>query len=91
MKIEDGIYEVGESDGGFCIYNKQNDDEFVVCSEETANRIAERLTEFQTLFNLQWTRMKEAVKYWQEETGNEYYPDLGALLKWLIEEAKKKS
>ena len=53
--------------------------------------LCERCKEYQMLFDLQHTMMIEATKLWQQETGNvNIYPDLGALLKWLIDRGNKK-
>ena len=42
--------------------------------------------EYQSLFDLQHKRMVEASKMWQDETGrHDVYPDLGALLTWLMD------
>ena len=42
------------------------------------------------LFDLQQTRMKEAVAMWREATGKQdTIPDLGTLLKWIINQLKK--
>jgi len=50
--------------------------------------LKQELQEYSDLFNLQQTRMKEAVALWQKTTGEQYLPDLGSLLKWLIDRAK---
>jgi len=55
---------------------------------EARNKLLkEDLAEKQALFNLQHTRMLEAFALWQEETGKDCFPDLGELLRWLIEKA----
>ena len=52
--------------------------------------LCENCKKYQVLFDLQHTRMIEATKLWQQETGNvSIYPDLGTLLKWLIDRADK--
>lgn len=44
----------------------------------------------QAIFDMQWKRMGEATKLWQEATGKtNTHPDLGALLTWLIERGNK--
>lgn len=41
--------------------------------------------EYKALFDLQHTRMGEATKVWQKETGkHDTFPDLGDLLDWLL-------
>lgn len=43
----------------------------------------EIIDEYEQLFELQCSRMKEAVDIWKAETGAEHEPDLGFLLGWL--------
>lgn len=46
--------------------------------------LEQEVVELRSLFDLQHTRMLEATEFWQKETGNVYHPDLGHLLKWLM-------
>lgn len=48
------------------------------------------IKEFQTLFEMQKTRLKQVTKLWQEATGQHgTIPDLGDLVEWLLELVKK--
>lgn len=58
--------------------NRELTEECVECKEENQ--------EIKALFELQQTRMAEAVKIWQSETGNECWPDLGNLLAWFMDQ-----
>jgi hypothetical protein len=49
--------------------------------------LQQELQDYSDLFDLQQTRMKEAVALWQKATGEKYLPDLGVLLGWLIRKA----
>lgn len=52
--------------------------------------VAERLAEMQALFDLQWKRMGEATDRWRAEDPEARAltsPDLGDLLKWLMDKA----
>ena len=55
--------------------------------EEESKQLRDELQEYEELFQLQETRMTEAVKRWrQENPGNDLtVPDLGKLLTWLLE------
>ena len=53
-----------------------------------ARKQKEELAEMNALFDLQRKRMTDAVKEWQGATGATYYPDLGQLLTWLLENRK---
>jgi hypothetical protein len=46
----------------------------------------EECDELKKLFDLQWTRMREATVFWQQRNpGNDLvWPDLGTLLDWLV-------
>ncbi len=46
--------------------------------------LQQELQDYSDLFDLQQTRMKEAVALWQKATGEQYLPDLGTLLEWLM-------
>jgi hypothetical protein len=49
-------------------------------------KVLARNDDLEAIFQLQWTRMGEATKLWQEETGrDDTWPDLGDLLEWLME------
>ena len=50
--------------------------------------LAKRTAELDALFDLQWKRMGEATKAWQEAHPgkDDVWPDLGDLLTWLLEE-----
>lgn len=52
-------------------------------------KLEEELSEYRHLFELQQTRISEAVKIWRSHNpGNELVnPDLGKLLGWLIEKS----
>jgi hypothetical protein len=43
--------------------------------------------ELNSIFDLQWKRMQEAIKLWQKHNpGHDYtWPDLGRLLEWLMD------
>jgi len=45
-----------------------------------------RVKELEALFEMQCKRSAEANKLWQEATGRDCIPDLGALLEWLMKE-----
>ena len=46
--------------------------------------------ELQQIFDLQWTRMQEATRYWQIETGqHDVRPDLGKMLEWFMQEKRR--
>ena len=47
--------------------------------------------EIDSFLELQYERMIEAQKFWQEETGNDHLEDLGKLMKWFITELKEKN
>jgi hypothetical protein len=42
------------------------------------------LDEFNSLFELQHRRSVEAHKVWQSDTGEQYWPDLGELLRYFM-------
>ena len=46
--------------------------------------------ELQSIFDLQYTRMHEATKFWQKEHSVKVLPDLGILLEWLMRKAELK-
>jgi hypothetical protein len=51
---------------------------------------AAELTELRALFQLQWTRSREADARWRAEDPEaraNVWPDLGVLLKWLMDDA----
>jgi len=52
-------------------------------------QLKEDLAEKQSLFNLQHKRTLEAMAVWQKETGNDCWPDLGELVRWLMEKAER--
>lgn len=55
-------------------------------------RIQTEATELRALFDLQWTRMQEAIALWRAEVPAErelLMPDLGALLTWLMHRASQ--
>ena len=46
------------------------------------------ISEMSALFDMQRKRMVEATAEWQRATGETYYPDLGQLLAWLLDNRK---
>jgi hypothetical protein len=50
-------------------------------------RLERELEEYDMLFAIQETRMQDATEAWQKEHNSESLPDLGKLLKWLLEKA----
>jgi hypothetical protein len=53
---------------------------------------AGELAELRTLFQLQWTRSREADARWRAEDPEaraNVWPDLGVLLKWLMDDADR--
>jgi len=54
----------------------------------TNSELEQELQELRDLFDLQQTRMEDAVALWQAATGNTCLPDLGVLLKWLMDRAE---
>lgn len=51
------------------------------------------IDEYRALFDLQWTRMHEAIALWQAEDPDarrDTWPDLGNLLAWLMARAEPK-
>jgi len=53
---------------------------------EKIKTLEEKNKELTVLFDLQHTRTIEVDKLWQKETNNPgIYPDLGKLIKWLME------
>lgn len=46
--------------------------------------------ELQSIFDLQYTRCKEATKLWQKEHDVKVIPDLGILIEWLMQKAGMK-
>lgn len=63
------------------------------CDDRAKRLLAAEETnaEMQALFDMQWTRMQQAIKHWQKaHPGKELtWPDLGALLTWLLEDRKR--
>lgn len=59
---------------------------------ELIRKLIEEVKETRSLFDLQWTRMREATKAWQAaHPGNDnVWPDLGDLLTWLLEQRQTK-
>jgi len=55
--------------------------------EAENKQLKEDIAEKQSLFDLQHTRTLEASAMWQAETGKDYFPDLGELIRWLMEKA----
>jgi len=51
-------------------------------------QLKEDIAEKQSLFDLQHTRTLEASAAWQAEAGKDCFPDLGELIRWLMEKAK---
>lgn len=57
-----------------------------------AEAVQEELTELRRLFELQWRRSQEATARWRAEDPQAralILPDLGILLKWLMDDADK--
>lgn len=55
-----------------------------------AEAVQEELAELRRLFELQWARSQEATARWRAEdpeTRAAVLPDLGVLLKWLMDDA----
>jgi hypothetical protein len=53
---------------------------------------AQELIELRSLFALQWERMREATERWRAEDPEGralIMPDLGALLRWLMDDADR--
>jgi hypothetical protein len=56
------------------------------------NALRDELIETRALFDLEWTRMGEATERWRAEDPEAralIMPDLGALLKWLMDDADR--
>ncbi len=59
-------------------------------AHEERAQLQDENAELQGLFDHQHTRMGEATKLWQQATGHPHsLPDLGRLLEWLVDEARK--
>ena len=69
-------------------YNKQ---EYI--RADIVDSMQQRIEEYDGLFDLQWSRIKEATEVWQRATGkHDVLPDLGDLIRWMqqrIEELEK--
>ncbi len=62
----------------------------VIPNARTIAQLEADCAELQQLFDLQYTRMGEATKFWREATGrHDVMPDLGDLLAWLVDEIKR--
>lgn len=46
--------------------------------------VQQELNDFSALFDLQHKRSIEAVELWQADTGENYHPDLGELLRYFM-------
>jgi len=55
--------------------------------EARNKQLKEDIAELQSLFDLQHTRTLMAAAMWQAETGKDCFPDLGELVRWLMEKA----
>jgi len=63
----------------------------IAALEEENKKLKNEVREYEGLFELQETRMTEAVKRWRAANpGNDLVrPDLGRLLTWLLEKIDK--
>lgn len=60
-------------------------------AEDERDRLREENAELQALFDLQWTRMGEAVEAWRAadpDNRESVIPDLGELLTWLLDRVR---
>jgi len=85
-------YEIAESEDHQGYLNIWDDWVLVVGAISRINELEaenkelkEDVAEKQSLFDLQHTRTLEASAMWQEETGKDCFPDLGELVRWLME------
>lgn len=55
---------------------------------KTCKDWTQRLVEYECLFELGHSRVGEAIKHWQRETGQHHvHPDLGELMAWVMTKA----
>jgi len=68
------------------------DAEFIAHARQDIPDLLAELDEMRALFDMQWRRMGDATDRWRAEdpaARNLVMPDLGALLRWLMDDADK--